>query len=58
MTGITLPEVHGANKTLDTRVLPEKQKLQIQNEQVDKIRPKLGRGRAGIRHKKPNLLLT
>ena len=52
-TGITLPEVHGAKKTLDTRVLPEKQKPQIQAEQVVKIRPRLGRGRAGIRHKKP-----
>ena len=40
-------------KTLDTRVLPEKQKPQIQAKQVVKISPKLGRGRAGIRHKKP-----
>ena len=56
-TGITLPEVHGMKKTLDTRMLPEKQKTQIQAEQLVKIRPKLGRGRAGIRHKKTNLLL-
>ena len=49
---ITLPEVHGTKKTLDTRVLPEKQKPEIQAEQVVKIRPKLGRGRAGIRCKK------
>ena len=34
-----LPEVHGAKKTLDTMVLPEKQKPQIQAEQVVKIRP-------------------
>ena len=52
-TGITLPEVHGTKKMLDTRVLPEKQKPQIQAEQVVKIRPKLGRSRVGIRHKKP-----
>ena len=52
-TGITLPGVHGAKKTLDTRVLPEKQKPQIQAEQVIKIRPKLGRGRAGIRCENP-----
>ena len=45
--------MHGAKKTLDTRVLPERQKPQIQAEQVVKIRPKLGRGRAGIRCKKP-----
>ena len=52
-TGIMLPEVHGTKKTLDMRVLPEKQKPQMQTKQVVKIRPKLGRGRAGIRHKKP-----
>ena len=54
MTGITLPEVHGMNKTLETRVLlKKKQKPQIPAEQVVKIRPKLGRGRAGMRHKMP-----
>ena len=53
VTGIKLPEVHSVKKMLDTRVLPEKQKPQIQAEQVVKIRPKLGRGRAGIRHKNP-----
>ena len=53
MTGITLPEVHDVKKMLDTRVLSEKQKPQIQAEQVVKIRSKLGRGRAGIRCKKP-----
>ena len=39
-------------------LIPEKQKPQIHSEQVDKNRPRLGRGRAGIKHKKPNLLLT
>ena len=58
VTGIMLPEVHGTKKMLDTRVLPEKQKPQIQAKWVVKIRPKLGRGRAGIRHKNPNLFLT
>ena len=48
-----LPEVHGAKKTLDSRVLLEKQKPQIQAKWVVKIRPKLGRDRAGIRCKKP-----
>ena len=52
-TGITLPEVHGTKTTLDTRVLLEKQKPQIQAKQVVINRPKLGRGRAGIRRKKP-----
>ena len=45
--------MHDTKKTLDTRLLPEKQKPQIQAKQVAKIRPKLGRGRAGIRCKKP-----
>ena len=48
-----LQEVHGTKKMLDTRVLPEKEKPHIQAEQVVKIRPKLGRGRAGIKCKKP-----
>ena len=38
---------------LDTNVLPEKQKPQMHSEQVDKNRPRLGRGRAGIKCKKP-----
>ena len=49
-----LPEVHGMEvKTLDTKVLPEKQKPHIQTKQVGRNRPKLGRGRARIKHKKP-----
>ena len=36
----------------ETKVLPEKQRPQIQAEQVVKIGPKLGRGRAGIKHRK------
>ena len=52
-TGITLPEVHSAKKTLDMNILPEKQKPQIHVKQVDKNRLRLGRGRAGIKHKKP-----
>ena len=39
----------GTKKILDTNVLPEKQKLRIQNKQVDKNRPRLGQGRAGTR---------
>ena len=53
-TGITLPEVHGTKKTLDTTVLPEKQKPQIHEKQVDKNKPRLGRGRACIKCKKPH----
>ena len=53
MTVIKLPDVHSAKKTLDMNVLPEKQKPQIHREQVDKNRPRLGRGRVGIKCKKP-----
>ena len=49
--GINLPEVHSVRKTLVTSTLLEKQKPQIQEKQVDKNRPKLGRGRAGMRCK-------
>ena len=52
-TGIMLPEAHGMKKTLDTKVLPEKQKPQIQAEQVVQFRPKVGRGRAGLKCNKP-----
>ena len=52
-TGIMLPEVHGVKKMLDMNVLPKKQKRQIHNEQVDTNKPRLGRGRAGIKCKKP-----
>ena len=51
--GINLPEVHGVRKTLITSMPLEKQKPQIQGEQVDKNRPKLVRGRAGMQCKHP-----
>ena len=40
VTGIILPEVHNAKKTLVTSMPLEKQKPQIQEKQVDKNRPK------------------
>ena len=52
VTGIMLPEVHSMKKMLDMNVLPEKQKPQIHSGEVDKNRPRLGRGRAGIKCKK------
>ena len=51
-SGIALPEVHSTKKTLDTNVIPDRQKPEFQNKQVDKNRPRLGQGRAGIRCKK------
>ena len=51
---IILLEVNRAQKAITI----ESPKPQIPVKQVDKIRPKLGRGRAGIKGKKPNLLLT
>ena len=54
-SGIKLPEVHGVKKTLETNLLPEKQKLipQIKMDIENKLR--LGHGRAGIRCRKPQL---
>ena len=54
VAGIILPEVHGAWKAITI----ESPKPQIPIRQVDKNRPKLGRGRAGTKCKNPNLLLT
>ena len=51
--GINLPEVHGTRKTLITSTPLEKQKPKIQGKQVDKNRPKLRRGRAGMQCKHP-----
>ena len=53
VTGIMLPDVHSAKKMLVTNVLTEKQKPQIQEKQVDKNRPRLGRGGAGMKCRKP-----
>ena len=49
-TGVKLPEVHGTRKTITIHMAIEKQ---IQEKQVDKNRPKLGRGRAGMQCKHP-----
>ena len=38
---------------MDTSILPEKQKPQLQDKQVVQNRPRLGQGRAGIRSRKP-----
>ena len=58
-TGITLLEVHSTKKMLDTNILAEKQEPHIHKKQVDINRPRLGRGRAGIKCKKnPYLFLT
>ena len=46
--GINLLEVHGTRKMIVTNMPIEKQKPQIQEKQVDKNKPKLGRGRAGM----------
>ena len=47
-TGVNLLEVHGTRKTIAVNMPIEKQKPQIQEKQVNKNRPKLGRGRAGM----------
>ena len=45
-TGVSLLEVCGTRKMITVNIPIEKQKPQIQEKQVDKNRPKLGRGRA------------
>ena len=52
-SGIKLPEVHGIKKTLDTNLLTERQKSAPQVKNNPKIKPRLGQGRAGRKHKKP-----
>ena len=52
---IKLPEVHGVKKTLDTNLLPKKQKVILQIKKTVKNKPSLGQVRAGIRHRKPQL---
>ena len=46
--GVSLPEVHSTRKMITVNTPIEKQKPQIQEKQVDKNRPKFGRGRAGM----------
>ena len=60
VSGITLPEVHGIGESLDPNKLPEKQniKSQVANDmqnEILKMKTRLGQGRAGIRCRKiPN----
>ena len=49
---ITLPEIHGVNKILDTNSPPEKQKIAPQIKKGSEIKPRLGQGRVGIKCKK------
>ena len=52
-TVVNLQKVHVTRKTIVTNIPLEKQKPQIQEKQVDKNKPKLGRGRAGMQCKHP-----
>ena len=56
-SGVALPEVHDAKETLDTNILPEKQKIVPQNKKIIENKPRLGQGRTG-RYKNPNLLMA
>ena len=51
--GVNIPEVCGARKTIVTNMPIEKQKNKIQEKQVDKNKPKFGRGRAEMQCKHP-----
>ena len=52
-SGIKLAEVHGMKKTLDTTLLPKNQKVIMQIKKTIENKPRLGQGRVGIRHRKP-----
>ena len=49
---IILSKAYGIKKILDTNSLPEKQKTAPQVKKGSDIKPRLGQGRAGIKHKK------
>ena len=53
LSGIALPEVHGAKKTLDMNILPERQKVALQSKKIIENKPRLEQGRAGTRCKNP-----
>ena len=54
-SGITLVEVHGVGKGLYPNIQPEKQVIKpvavTKVKEVSEIKPRLGQGRAGLRHK-------
>ena len=54
-SGVKLPEVHGAKKILDVNLLPKKQKVIPHITKTIENKPRLGQGRAGIRHRKLQL---
>ena len=54
-SGVQLPEVHGSRKRLELHRIPEKQSQPIVRLDVDR-KPRIGKGRAGVRRKAPPLL--
>ena len=54
-SGINLPEVHGVDKEIDPNIRPEKQVIKPiispEVKSVAKIKPRLDKGRAGIKWK-------
>ena len=57
---VKLPEVHGVGKGLDPNILPEKQITQplvskVKVQEISQVKPELGKGRAGLRCKKPQI---
>ena len=52
---VILPEVHGAKNILDMNLLPKKQNIIPQIKKVIENKSRLGQGRAGIKHRKPQL---
>ena len=54
-SGIKLPDVHGIGKKTYPNVLPDKQVIKpirvTRPKEVSQIKPRLGQGREGLRHK-------
>ena len=57
-SGIKLPEVHRVRKILNTKSPTEKQKIDPELKKGTEIKPRLGQGRAGIKHKRPQVTKT
>ena len=51
-SGVQLPEVHGSRKRLDPHKIPEKQPQPIIEIDIER-KPRIGRGRAGIKRRAP-----
>ena len=50
-----IPEAHGASKSLDLNIWPEKRVSKPLIKEILQVKPQIGQGRAGSRWKKPQI---